>query len=76
MSEKLPPDPEEMNAERSEWADTAIQAFRAMCGTDPEDAVCDLLADLHHYCDRHGYEWIAEYDRGQMHYDAETQQET
>ena len=68
----LPPDPDGQNGDRSDWADAAIQAFRAMCGTDPEDAVADLLVDMRHYCDRHGYNWIAEYDRSQMHYEAET----
>src|SRR5579863_5577143 len=50
----LPPDPEEMNDARSDWAAAAIDAFRDETGTDLEDAVSDLLADLMHWCGRNG----------------------
>lgn len=42
----LPPDPEGENDNRAEWAHRAILAFESATGTDREDALCDLLADL------------------------------
>ena len=68
----LPPDPEERNDERAEWAQSAINAFRIATGTDPEDAVSDLLADLMHWCDRYGPGFHNELNRARNHYDAET----
>ncbi len=50
----LPPDPENMNNDRSNWANTAIVAFQMVTGTDDEDAVADLLCDLMHMLDRYG----------------------
>lgn len=72
---RVPPDPERMNGKRSAWAATALAAFIDETGTDEEDAVCDLVADLIHWCDRHGYDFDAELDRGRSHYDAETPRE-
>jgi hypothetical protein len=69
---RVPPDPERMNDKRSAWAATALAAFIDETGTDEEDAVCDLTADLMHWCDRHGYDFAAELARGQAHYEAET----
>jgi hypothetical protein len=42
----LPPDPERMNDDRAGWAGLAIAAFKDATGTDDEDMLCDLLADL------------------------------
>lgn len=69
---RVPPDPERMNDKRSAWASAAVRAFIDETGTDEEDAVCDLVADLMHWCDRHGYEFDVELGRGRSHYDAET----
>jgi hypothetical protein len=54
MPKKLPPDPENMNDDRASWAEVALQAFMDETGTDPEDAISDLIADLKHLCDRKG----------------------
>ncbi len=72
---RVPPDPEWMNDKRAAWAATALHSFMEETGTDEEDAVCDLLADLLHWCDRHGYDFDVELGRGRSHYDAETLRE-
>lgn len=70
----LPPDPDGMNDERSGWAETALVAFREATGTDREDALCDLLCDLMHLCDRvdtlGGFD--AQLERARGHYEADT----
>lgn len=68
----LPPDPDGMNFDRSSWADRAISAFRDASGTDMEDALSDLLADLMHWADRTNYDFEAALDRARGHYGAET----
>jgi len=73
---KLPPDPEDMNDDRSQWAKAAIEVFRAQTRCDHGDAVCDLIADLGHYCDRHGLDFPSQLRRGVMHYEEETERET
>lgn len=69
---RLPADPEDQNDDRSGWAEVAIKAFMKETGTDAEDAVSDLLADLAHYCDRHGLELGHELCRAMSHYGEET----
>ncbi len=49
---QIPPDPEMMNDNRAAWAWRAIEAFMDATGTDPQDALADLLCDLMHVCDR------------------------
>ena len=71
----IPPDPDMQNSDRARWAATALAAFRQEVGTDEEDAVCDLIADLHHWCDRNGQDFHKEVRRGAHHYWAETQRE-
>jgi hypothetical protein len=68
----LPPDPDGMNKDRSSWADASLQAFMAITGSDLEDALGDLLADLIHWCDRNNFDFDAELDRARRHYAAET----
>lgn len=70
-----PPDPEEMNDKRSEWASRAVREFMIETGVDLEDAVCDLIADLHHFCDRHGLNFQGQLDRGLVHYEEETSED-
>lgn len=74
MTKRLPPDPEGRNHDRAAWAACAVQRFQRETGTDSADAVCDLLADLRHFCDREGFDFHHELERGQMHYEAETTQ--
>jgi hypothetical protein len=71
-SSPLPPDPDGMNFDRASWADKAISAFRDATGTDREDALGDLLADLMHWADRTGYGFDEALDRARGHYGAET----
>ncbi len=68
----LPPDPEGMNDHRSAWAGEAIATFMLATGTDLEDAVSDLLADIRHWCDRHDIDFDVELGRAVAHYEAET----
>ena len=69
---RLPPDPERMNDQRAERAAAALQIFQTVTGTDPEDALCDLLADLMHWCDRNGCAFSNELRRARFHYEEET----
>ena len=71
----LPPDPDGMNADRAEWAHRAVLAFETATGTDREDALCDLLADLMHWCNVYGQDFDHELGRARMHYEAETEPE-
>ena len=68
----LPPDPDGKNDDRASWAGRAVAAFQEATRTDDEDALCDLLADLMHWCDRNQSDFATELDRAQHHYDAET----
>jgi hypothetical protein len=72
LPSKLPPDPEGMNDERAAWAGRAVRVFTEATGTDAEDALCDLLADLMHWADRHRFDFDHELQRGRSHYEAET----
>ncbi len=75
IDRRLPPDPDGVNALRAGWAGAAIACFRDTTGTDPEDAVCDLVADLMHWCDRNGHYFPHELERAQDQYEAETTDE-
>lgn len=67
----LPPDPEGMNADRAEWAATALHAFQTVNGTDDEDILGDLLCNLMHLSDREGYDFELALERARGHYAAE-----
>ncbi len=69
---KLPPGPDGKNDDRAAWAGSALTAFMQVTGTDLEDALGDLLADLMHWSDRNNYQFDAALDRARSHYDAET----
>ncbi len=56
MRKKLPPDPENMNGDRAEWA-AALRAFEAVTGADYEEALGDLLCDLMHWSDRNNFDF-------------------
>jgi hypothetical protein len=68
----LPPDPDNLNGDRACWAAAALGEFRLHTGTDVENAVSDLLADLMHWCCRSGQDFEAELQRAREHYDCET----
>lgn len=72
---RIPPDPEKENWNRSDWADVAITAFQNETGTGNGDAICDLLCDIAHFCDRNREEYGTFADalrRAINHYDPET----
>jgi hypothetical protein len=68
----LPPDPEDMNDARAEWAGEVLQHFQCRTGTDFEDALPDLLCDFMHWADRHGIDFDLTLDRARYHYRCET----
>jgi hypothetical protein len=72
MTASLPPDVDELNHKRAQWAKTAVQAFIAQTGVDYEDALGDLLCDLMHLSDREPFDFEAALDRARGHYAAET----
>jgi hypothetical protein len=72
MTKILPPDPEGMNDDRAEWAAAALRHFQCMTGTDYEDALGDLLADLMHWGDRNNFDFELALDRARGNYAAET----
>ncbi len=69
---KLPPGHDGLNDYRSAWAGSALATFMLVTGTEAEDALGDLLADLMHWADRKGYDFDAALDRARFHYEAET----
>jgi len=71
-AKRLPPDPDEINDDRAEWAGKALAAFMDCTRTWEEDAVADLIADLMHWCDRNGQDFARELARGQGMYREET----
>lgn len=56
------------NDARASWAGEALDRFMAVTGTDPPDAVMDLLADLMHWCDRHDMNFYAALRQAREHY--------
>ena len=72
MSRILKPDPEGMNEARADAAGDALEAFRNVMRCDREDALRDLLADLHHWADRNGTDFNKELLASDDHYRAET----
>jgi hypothetical protein len=69
---KLPPDPENMNRGRAQWAGAALRHFQCVTGADYEDALGDLLANLMHWCDRNNFDFELALFRARGHYQAET----
>lgn len=72
---RLPPDPENMNDDRAEWAASALRHFQCTTGADYEDALGDLLCDLMHWADRNNFDFEAALFRARGHYEAETSSE-
>jgi hypothetical protein len=70
----------EANLERAEWAEEAMQRFRALTGQDPEadgreEILSDLLADMLHLARFHGIDPYAVIERGERHYSYELDEE-
>ncbi len=72
MSTRTPNDPDDMNEERADWAQECLTFFMKKTGTDPEDALSDLLCNLAHWCDRNDTEFERELRRAASHYGDET----
>ena len=72
ITAQLPPDPEGMNDRRAARAGIAIASFQLATGTDIEDCLCDLLADLMHWAVRNEFDFAAALARAEEHYEAET----
>lgn len=51
------------NADRADWAHCAVSTFCDETGLDQEEerqeSVCDLIADLGHYCDLYGLDFLS-----------------
>jgi len=73
------------NADRAEWAASAMSKFATLAGldndlhVDPETVLADLLADLMHWCDaqkanyhlEEAVDFQSALGRAQRHYDEE-----
>jgi hypothetical protein len=59
------------NSARAQWADEAVRGFMTRTGSDLEDCLCDLLADLMHWADKCEFDFAAALDRASDHYAAE-----
>jgi hypothetical protein len=50
------------NDDRAEWASKALVLFSRITGLDPDEerqeAVGDLIANIGHYCDRNGLDFM------------------
>lgn len=70
-AKQLPPDPEGRNDERAHLAGMCIEQFCIDTGTDLEDGVADLLANMMHWCDRNDTNFSKELRRARGNYSAE-----
>lgn len=66
------PDPDKQNEERADRAQTILNQFMKLGGSEPEYALSDLLTDLAHWCDRNDTEFERELRRAASHYGDET----
>jgi hypothetical protein len=67
---------EPTNKDRAEWAHQALEAFEAATGSEGDDAMCDLLADLMHYCRLNDISFGDELSRAERHFTEEVDEET
>ncbi len=51
-----PPDPDNQNDDRIEWADQVAWLFQELTRCDEENIVCDLITDLAHWSHAKGYD--------------------
>jgi hypothetical protein len=57
LHDGIPPDPEDMNDNRADWAGLAIHKFAQTTGMDEanednDTILSDMLTDILHWCDR------------------------
>ena len=70
----IPPDPDDQNDDRADWAGQCIELFQKITRCDEEDAVHDLITDLAHWCDRRGdMDFNDELNHAAAMYNEETQ---
>ena len=46
-----------LNEKRASWAEAALKAFETESGTEGEDSVSDLIANLGHLCSQRGIDF-------------------
>lgn len=63
------------NTHRARWAERCIVLFRHDTGTDKEDAIADLVADLMHLARQWGQDPEAELVRAREHFRTEEWEE-
>lgn len=56
------------NAASAEHAARTMLVYQQYTGSDKEDALCDLLADLMHWADEQGFDFEYELERAHGHY--------
>lgn len=55
----------------AEYAYRTLLVYQQYTGSDKEEALSDLLADLMHLADEEGYDFDYELERARGHYEAE-----
>jgi hypothetical protein len=68
---QLPAGPQTTNADRTEWAASALRHFQCRAGCDYEDALGDLLCDLMHWSGRNNFDFETPLCRARGHYGEE-----
>lgn len=63
------------NEQRAGWAQTAVDAFQAVCRTDDDSALGDLMANLLHLARAQGLDPERVIDTARMHFEAEEAEE-
>lgn len=72
----LPPDPDEMNNDRADYATYALRAMMKETGCELDEALGDLLCNLRHWCDRNGQDFDAVNYFAAQTYEEETKEPT
>ena len=60
-----------LNESRARWAELALKTFETQAGTEGEDSVSDLIANLGHMCDERGIDFKQCLERGAANHDEE-----
>jgi len=58
-------------ADHIAWAAEAIAVYQRHCHTGDEHAIADLICDLGHLAEEHGFRFLSEVTRGIGHWYAE-----
>lgn len=68
----FPPDPDEYNQQRADYAMGALDAFAKITGAGPDEALPDLLANLMHWCNRNDQNFSDALEQARGYYHEET----